>query len=434
MMRLPRGVLQARSAPRTLIQRILGRLRRTSPGRIALLLAGVYAALQTVTIAVLSVIAVRRNRRLTEARFPHMDLPEVFVEDNRLKIYTYGADLFDAMLDAIASAQEHIFIESYIWKADAVGEEFKRRLIEKARAGVQVYVIFDEFGNIVVPEEFKRFPPEVHLLRFKPINRIWHIFDPRRYALDHRKTLVVDGRVAFLGGYNIGKLYAEHWRDTHLRITGGKAVDVADSFCDFWNGHSPRNDRISLRFPLQFDPTISLRDNNALRLTFPIRDMYIGAINRAQKHILLTNAYFIPDHTLLESLIDAANRGVQVHVLLPWTSNHILADWVARGYFHDCVRAGIHIWGYRNAMIHAKTCTVDDEWSTIGSANLDRLSAVGNYELNAEIYSKNVARQMRELFEHDQRNAIEVTAERWMRRRWYVKLSEWILAPLRMLL
>ena len=162
--------------------------------------------------------------------------------------------------------------------------------------------------------------------------------------------------------------------------------------------------------------------------------MYISAINRAQKHILLTNAYFIPDHVLLESLMDAAERGVQVHILLPWTSNHILADWAARGYFHTSLRAGIHIWGYRNAMIHAKTCTIDDEWSTIGTANLDRLSALGNYELNAEIYSKNLARQMRELFEHDQTNAFELTAERWIRRPWYVKLSEWAMAPLRLML
>lgn len=427
----PQGRRAARGA---LLHRLTGRVQRMPVRRTLLLLAGVYTALQTITIAVLSVIAMRRNRRLTHARFPHLDLPEIFVEDNHLKIYDYGADLFTAMLEAISSAKELIFIESYIWKADAVGEEFKQALIDKAREGVQVYVIMDEFGNLVVPEAFKRFPPEIHLLRFKPINRPWHIFDPRRYALDHRKGLVVDGRIAFLGGYNIGKLYAEHWRDTHLRIVGPKAADVADSFCDFWNAHSPRRQRINMQFPLRFDPTISLRDNNALRLTFPIRDMYIGAINRAQRHILLTNAYFIPDHMLLESLKDAASRGVEVHILLPWTSNHILADWASRGYFHDCLRAGIHIWGYRNAMIHAKTCTVDDEWSTIGTANLDRLSAVGNYEVNAEIYSINVARQMRQLFEYDRSNAVEVTGERWLRRPWYVKLSEWMLAPLRLML
>lgn len=433
-MRRPRSMQFAIWSRIALARAMIARVRRISLKRVALVALACYMTLQMGTIAVLSAIALQRNKRLTTARFPHVSLPEVFVEDNQLKIFTYGANLFAAMLDAIAAAQEHIFIESYIWKSDAVGEQFKQALIEKARQGVQVYVIFDEFGNLVVPEAFKRFPPEIHQLRFKPINRFWHIFDPRRYALDHRKMLVVDGRIAFLGGYNIGTLYAEHWRDTHLRITGSKAVDLADSFCDFWNAHAPRRQRIHMQFPLRFDPTIMLRDNNALRLTFPIRDMYISAFNRAQKHILLTNAYFIPDHALLESLKDAAQRGVQVHVLTPWTSNHILADWAARGYFQNCLQAGIHIWGYRSAMIHAKTCTVDDEWSTIGTANLDRLSAVGNYELNAEIYSRNVARQMRELFEHDQSNSIELTVERWERRPWYVKLSEWALEPLRMML
>lgn len=418
----------------TMLRRFVDRVSIISPRRALLYVLGAYVAVQGISIAVLTAIAMRRSSRLTHARFRHLDLPDVFIEDNQVKIFSYGADLYDAMLEAIASAQERIFIESYIWKADEVGEAFKQRLIEKARAGVQVYVVFDEFGNFVVPEAFKNFPPEVHLLRFRPINRLWHVFDPRRYSLDHRKVLVVDERIAFLGGYNIGLLYAEHWRDTHLRMIGPAALELADSFSDFWNAHSPRAHRINMNFPLRFDPTISLRDNNALRLTFPIRDMYIFAVNRAQKHILLTNAYFIPDHVLLESLMAAAARGVQVHVLLPWTSNHILADWAARGYFHSCLQAGIHIWGYKNAMIHAKTCTIDDAWCTIGTANLDRLSSLGNYELNAEFYSPALAQRMRELFEDDQRNAFELTSENWERRPWYVKLSEWALAPLRLLL
>ncbi len=426
--------LVKRSRGGALFARVTGAARTIPLRRTALVLLGAYFALQTIVIAILSAIAVDRNRRLIRARVPHIDQPEIFVEENRVKIFSYGADLFDAMYEAIASAQEHIFIESYLWKADAVGEEFKRRLVEKAREGVQVYVIFDEFGNLVVPSEFKNFPPELHTMRFRPINRPWHFFDPRRYSLEHRKTLVVDGHVAFVGGYNIGKLYAGHWRDTHVRIAGPAAYDIADSFCDFWNDHAPRSQRIDLHFPLRFAPAISLHDNNALRLTFPIRDMYIDAINRAQKHILLTNAYFIPDHILLNSLIAAAERGVAVHILVPWTSNHILADFASRGYFRSCLRAGIHIWGYRDAMIHSKTCTIDDEWSTIGTANLDRLSALGNYELNVEIYSRNVARQMRELFEHDQLNSTELTAERWERRPWYVKLSEWTMAPLRLML
>jgi cardiolipin synthase len=408
--------------------------RHITPVRMVVALVTAYVALQTVTIAVLAALAIRRKRALDGARFPVHRLPPVSLGENQFRIFSYGTDLFEAMLDAIDSAREYIFIESYLWKADEIGEMFKQRLARKAREGVSVYVIFDEFGNLVVPEEFKEFPPELRLLRFKPINRPWHIFDPRRYALDHRKTLVVDGRIGFLGGYNIGSLYAEHWRDTHISVEGPAVFDLADSFVDFWNAHSPKANRIHMRFPLRFDPTVSLRDNNALRLTFPIRDMYIAAINRAQRHILLTNAYFIPDHVLLESLIDAAQRGVEVHILLPWTSNHILADWVAHGYFTSCLEAGIHIWGFQNAMIHSKTCAVDDEWLTIGTANLDRLSAVGNYELNIEIYSRELACQMRELFERDLTNAKEVDAAWWMARPWYLKLSEWALAPFRILL
>lgn len=423
---------------RGLRQRVRGALpqdwRRISPTQLILALAAAYLALQTATIAFLSVLALRRKQMLDGARIPALRRPPVAHGDNQMQIYSYGSDLFADMLAAIDSARDFIFIESYIWKADTIGQTFKEHLIKKALEGVQVYVIFDEFANLVVPPEFKIFPPEIHLLRFKPIDRPWHIFDPRRYSLDHRKTLAVDGRIGFLGGYNIGALYAVHWRDTHLRVEGPAALDLADSFMDFWNGHCPRKWRIQMRFPLRFDPTVALRDNNALRLTFPIRDMYISAINRAQKRILLTNAYFIPDHILLESLVDAAQRGVAVHILLPWTSNHILADWLARGYFSYCLENGIHIWGYQKAMIHAKTCMVDDEWLTIGTANLDRLSSVGNYELNIEIYNRELAKQMGDLFERDLTNAREVEATRWISRPWYLKLSEWVIAPFRILL
>ena len=409
-------------------------VRRATPARILAVIASAYLALQVATLAVLSVLAMRRKRALEGARFPILRLPPVQVGSNELRIFSYGADLYAEMFAAIDAAREFIFVESFIWKADEVGQEFKRRLVAKAREGVQVYVIFDEFANLVVPAEFKVFPPEIHLLRFEPINRLWHLLDPRRYSLDHRKLLVADGKIGFIGGYNIGALYAEHWRDTHLSVSGPAALDLADSFGDFWNAHSPRARHITMRFPLRFDPTISLRGNNALRLTFPIRDMYMEAINRAQRSILLTNAYFIPDHVLLEALIDAAQRGVEVHVLLPWTSNHIFADWAARGYFSLCLEAGIHIWGYQHAMIHAKTCTVDDEWLTVGTANLDRLSAVGNYELNMEVYSHDLATQMRELFMRDLSNAKAVDAKRWIARAWYLKLSEWALAPFRIVL
>ncbi|HEV8194003.1 MAG TPA: phospholipase D-like domain-containing protein, partial [Ktedonobacterales bacterium] len=136
----------------------------------------------------------------------------------------------------------------------------------------------------------------------------------------------------------------------------------------------------------------------------------------------------------LEALEAAAQRGVDVEVLVPWTSNHIIVDWVSRGYFSSCLDAGIHIWGYQHAMIHAKTCTVDGQWSTIGTANLDRLSSAGNYEINAEIFSEELAQQMERLFECDKTNAFEITPEYWHIHPWYATLSERLLKPLRFLL
>jgi cardiolipin synthase len=296
---------------------------------------------------------------------------------------------------------------------------------------VEVYVVFDRFGNLVVPRAFKQFPPAVHTLVYQGVQRPLQVLDPRRYALEHRKVLVVDGKVGFLGGYNLGSLYATEWRDTHLRVEGPAAAHLAAEFVNFWQRHSPALERIAPhRYPRKFDPYLVLQSNDAMRLAFPIRDMYISAIDRAEERIRLTNAYFIPDRVLRAALKNAVQRGVDVQVLLPWVSNHTLADWMARGLFTELLRAGIRIFGYQ-AMIHAKTCTIDGQWSTIGTANIDRLSSVGNYEMTAEIYSRELARQMEEVFEQDKANAKELTLEVWAARPWYAKLSERILSPSR---
>lgn len=410
--------------------------RRISLLRLAALLIGGFLMLQVFTLAVVSfVVAARRRQRKPVQGFPHDSYPEVTIGENRLRLYTYGSDLYDGMLAAIEYARDTIYIESFIWKDDEVGREFKDRLIRRAEEGVEVYVIFDSFGNFVVPRQFKHdWPPSVKLVRLQGIRKPWHLLDPRRYAVDHRKLLIVDGHIAFIGGYNIGHLFATEWRDTHLRIRGPAATELAQSFVDFWNRQCRKGDIIKRRYDRLFDPLVTIHGNDAARLTFPIRDMYIDAIDRAADRILLTNAYFAPDHILLDALKAAAQRGVDVQVLLPWTSNHILADWAARGYFKECLEAGIRIFGYKKAMIHAKTATVDGKWSTIGTANLDRLSSVGNYEINVEIYSDELAEQMEQAFACDMTNAFELSHERWESRAWYVKLSEWILAPLRVFL
>ncbi len=365
--------------------------QRLSVRRMVLEITGLLAGLQAITVIILQIVSAQRKHHRQEDGFPHPYLDEVRVGDNTLQIYDYGRDLYDAMLAAIDGAQESIYLETYIWKGDAVGQVFKEHLERKAAQGVDVYVIFDRFGNTVVPHDFKVFPPSIHALPYQAIRRPWHLIDLRRYALDHRKLLVVDGYISFIGGYNLGSLYATSWRDTHLRIQGPTAADLAQTFIDFWNREFPVHTRITRHYPRRFDPLINLRGTAAAR------------------------------------------RGVDVQVLVPWISNHIVVDWLTRGYFTECLKTGIRVFAYRH-MLHAKTCTIDGQWSTIGTANLDRLSSVGNYEINAEIYSEALAQQMEELFTCDTSNALELMQDQWMRRPWYSKLGEHILSPLRIFL
>ncbi len=390
---------------------------------------------QVLTAVVLLVIAALGKRRKHEIRFPHAPFEEVHVGENFLQLYTYGRDLYDAMLEAIDAAQESIYLETYIWKDDAVGQEFQTHLARKAAEGVAVYVIFDRFGNLVVPRAFKSsFAPLMHVLEYSALRRPWNLLDPRRYALDHRKLLVVDGTLSFIGGYNIGSIYATEWRDTHLGLRGPAAAELARSFVAFWNRFCPAKEKISQRYHLRVDSRITVSQNEAMRLSFPIRDLYIAAIDEAEQFIFLTTAYFVPDRMLLEALKAAARRGVDVRVLVPWVSNHVVVDWIAHSYFTDCLQGGVRIFGYRYTMLHAKTCTVDGQWSTVGTCNLDRLSLVGNYEINVGIYSAEFARQMSALFAEDTAERFELTLEQWKSRPWYNKVSERILAPLRFMM
>ena len=409
---------------------------RPRPGwrRIAVWLGAALLAAQSVIIAVLAVIAEARKRRALPAEFPHERRLVSEVDDNEVRVYTYGQSLYDAMIAAIDSAQETIFFETFIWKGDELGKLFKERLERKAAAGVQVYVIFDSFANLVVSPSFKRFPATIQKLEYRTLERVWYALDPRRYARDHRKLLVVDHQIAFVGGFNIGKLYATQWRDTHLRIRGPAARELAYAFADFWNNNREH------RLPIEAVPSrpwpgsIKIQCNDPARLLFPIRGMYLDAINRARSHIYLTNAYFIPDRVVLSALVAAAERGVDVRVLLPWQSNHVTADWLAHSGFGACLRAGIRLFGYQSAMIHAKAATIDGIWSTVGTANLDRLSLAGNYEINVEVMDADFAAEMERIFETDLTNAFELTLDRWSRRPWYVRASELILRPLRPLL
>ena len=365
---------------------------------------------------------------------PRLHLGEVQVGKNALQLYSDGRELYAAMLAAIDDAGESIYLECSLWQDDEVGRAFTRHLEQKAAQGVAVYVMCGGSGNRLPACASRSFHSNMHVLGHRSFHRPWHMLDPRRYAQDHRKLLVVDGVVGFMGGYNLGNRYTTGWRDTHLRLRGPATAELAHAFIDSWNRFSDPHERIARRYPRQFDPLIVVRANDALQLTFPIRDMYIEAIDRAERTILLTNASFVPDRSMFAALQAAVARGVDVRVLVPWPSDHIIAGRAACSAFTRCLQAGIRLFGYRGGQLRAKTCTIDGQWSTIGSAHLDLLSSVVNSECNVEIYDAAVAFQMQELFACDTADAVELSLIGWMNRPWYNKLSERLLAPLRFLL
>jgi cardiolipin synthase len=375
-----------------------------------------------------------RKRGRPQGGFPRSKPGPVQIGESQVQLYVYGEDLYADMLDAIRNAREQIMFETFIWKGDKVGQVFKDALYNAAERGVAVYVIFDSFANLVVPRRFKQFRPILHVLEYPNDPLLWRWIKPRNLTRNHRKTLIVDSNVAFVGGYNIGARYATEWRDTHVRITGPDAWEIENTFIDFWNLHRGHLPAIPERGARTWDPSISVHRNDPQMLIFPIRSTYLESIDRAQHHIYLTQAYFIPDRIIRRALLAAAKRGVDVRIVLPETSNHVVADWLARGHYERYLTGGIKLLLYQNAMVHAKTATIDGEWSTVGTANVDRLSLLGNFEVNVEFYDQALAQQMEEVFVNDASNTRELTLEEWCRRPLVVKLSELILAPLRPLL
>jgi cardiolipin synthase len=387
----------------------------------------------------MSLVDSYRRRGKKPKPFPVSQPRTVTVGGGTITTYTYGRHLYADMLEAIEGARRQILFETYIWKGDEVGERFKRALAAAAERGVEVHCIYDGFANLVVSPRFKHFPATMKVLRYPVYAAGLRFFDLRRYGRDHRKILVVDDSVGFVGGYNIGSAYETEWRDTHVRITGPGVWDLKRAFADFWNLNRRRRLGASLR-PLlleaasTWEPVIRFHRNVPRLWMFPIRGMYLEAINRASRNVWITQAYFLPDQDFVDALKAAAGRGVDVRLLVPLKSNHVVADWISRGYFSQLLDAGVRIFRYRDAMVHAKTATVDGTWSTVGTANIDRLSLQGNYEINVEVIDEELAKTLEEIWSVDESHCLELTHPEWEARDLHRKFTELVLGPLRPLL
>lgn len=405
---------------------------RTVAGRTVLAVLG---AQTTVIAGLVTLDAVKKHFRTRRSGFPRPGTFESRIAGSVTTVYTYGDDLYRDMLGSIRAARRSIYIETYIWKGDTLGRKFRDALGEAAERGVEVYVIYDGFANLVVSPLFYRFHPAIQVLRF-PVLRPEILFtNVRGTGLDHRKIMVVDDEIGFVGGYNIGSLYATQWRDTHLKIEGPSMWELRQAFVGFWNTHRHKRQPAITETSAHFwEPRIRAVNNIPANLVYPIRGVYLDAINRAGDHIYITTAYFIPDRQIMDALIGARERGVDVRILLPEVSNHVLSDWLSRGFYTSILRAGITILLYQDAMVHAKTATIDGQWTTVGTANIDRLSLTGNYETNLELYDPDLAADMEKIFATDSSNSRILELEEWERRPLIARISEMVIGPLRPLL
>jgi cardiolipin synthase A/B len=359
---------------------------------------------------------------------------------NSLELLIDGDEAFPAMLEAIESAREFVHLETYILADDAIGRRFARALGERARVGVSVRVMFDSVGSWALPASFVSglAADGIRVVEFRPLSPF------KAFALrgkwtrrDHRKMLVVDGRVGFTGGLNISREYASFgkeepgWRDTHVKATGPVVAQLEDRFRRTWHraggapyaSHRPGPDRI-----------VSARSGKGAALAAVvsslggrrsrIRDHYLYALAAARKTIFIANAYFLPDRGLLRALRRASRRGVRVVLVVPAESDVWIVQQASEHLYDRLMRSGIEVHPWPRTHMHAKTAVVDGAWSVVGSYNLDSVSLFQNLEVVIECVDREFGRRMNERFALDLESSAPLRLDPWRRRPLWRRLTE----------
>jgi cardiolipin synthase len=353
-----------------------------------------------------------------------------------------GDETYPAMLSAMQSAQRSICLETYILASDTTGDRFKAVLIERARAGIAVRLIYDAVGSFGLPgawvDEMRDVGIEV--IDFNPIAP-WR----RRFRLshrDHRKILVVDDAVAFTGGLNISNDYAAvadggvGWHDMHCRVTGAIVVDLARMFRRTWiraggSYYPPLPPNATSLAHSAGRSFVRLLDNTRRRQRAVVRRAYIHVMRAAKRSVLIENAYFLPDRGIRRQLAAAVRRGVDVQVIVPGRSDVRVIEWASLYVMRALAKQGIKIRRWRGVMMHAKTAVVDALWSTIGSYNFDAMSRFNNLEVTVEILDDGVAGALVKTFERDIDNSDQYEADSWAKLPWYTKAMAWFCFRLR---
>lgn len=357
---------------------------------------------------------------------------EMSVGAHRVALLRDGEQAFPAMLAAIAGAQRTACLETYILRDDSTGRRFGAALKERAAAGVEASLLYDAWGSSVSASFLQDLRDGgVHTLAFRPFD----ISAPFRKVArrDHRKALIVDGRIAFTGGLNLSDDYASPtkggrgWRDTHLRFEGPAAAELEYFFLRTWRraGGAPLDERRYSRGERRADPMVRIAGSEFRRRGRSITKEYRLAFEGARSRILLTSAYFLPPLRLIHALSAAARRGVDVQIMVAGTTDVPAVLFASRTIYGHLLAAGARMFEWRGRVLHAKTAVIDGRWSTIGSSNLDAQSLSQNLEVNAIIEHEGFASAMERMFAEDLEHCEEITADRWNQRAWWERAASW---------
>ncbi len=359
----------------------------------------------------------------------------ILTTDNSVKIFTDGKEKFEALFKDIEGATDFIHLQYYIFKNDDIGKKLIQLLVEKAKQGVKVRILYDDLGSrslrrsafkelLEAGGEVEAFFPS----KFPLINL-------RLNYRNHRKLVIIDGMVGYIGGFNVGDEYLGlnkrfgYWRDTHLRITGSSVHAIQTRFILDWNQASHRHD---ISYLPNLFPETTPSGNIAMQIVSSgpdseweqIKYGYIKMISSAKKSIWIQTPYFIPDESLLDSIKIAALTGKDVRIMIPNKPDHPFVYWATYSHIGQILKAGAKVYIYDNGFIHAKSIIVDHTLSSVGTANIDVRSFRLNFEVNAFIYDEKIAEALTDSFYEDLKLSRELTMQEYNRRSIIIRFKE----------
>jgi cardiolipin synthase len=367
------------------------------------------------------------------------------VGGNQVQLLFNGDETFPAMLRDIKTAKSTITFAQYLYTNGALAYELAEAFSERCRAGVHVHILIDSQGSGEIPEDIPSIMRDAGC-QVKFFRRVeapqvllpWKLF--KYNYRNHRRVLVIDGRLGFTGGYGISEAWTgdgrtpEHWRETNARVEGPIVHQLQAAFTESWleaTGTVLGGDAYFPRLESVGKVSAQMVKSSPAGGSFQNYLLFLLSITSAKKSILITNPYFIPDDRMIQALLEAAARGVEVIVLVPGKIDHQITYRASRQNYGRILLGGIRIFEYTPALLHAKTMVIDSVWATVGSTNFDNRSFALNEELNLTVYNAGLARRLEEAFTEDLRYARKITYEEWNSRGIGERVLEWFSFPIK---